>query len=84
MIKSLAEAEVLEPGFRQKHAEDTLHQADEEPEIGQEAWPPFACPPCEFGESTEPVTVFKGHCLLAAEIVTSEGPGGSMLFCAAC
>ena len=86
MLKDLGVAEQAEPGFRRKHIGDELDITAEVEESADDIdKPPFVvCPPC--GESTAelPVTTFRSHCLLAADVQAPEGQGGSLIFCAIC
>lgn len=82
--KDLSAAECLEPGFRKKHTSDNLSLTDEPPEVAEYAKPLLACPPCVACPEALPGTVFRGHCLLAAEVATQDNPRRSLLFCATC
>ena len=44
MHKELAQAELLEPGFRRRHDRDTVVLSEEAPEVPANANPLFACP----------------------------------------
>ena len=83
LLKDLAAAEVFEPGFRRQHTADSLLLSEEPPEVAEDDKPLLACPPCIACPEDVPGTVFKGHCLLAAEIA-ADASSRSLLFCAIC